>query len=89
MRAPFAESIMLLSSVSVATAVELFASVRIKYRLVAISIHSKALDKIMSLARMVRRDITRNASMTLSAHYFQSNDRCIVIGESAAFPATI
>src|SRR3979490_291489 len=47
-----------LSSVSVATAVELFASWRVRYKFVATSIHSKAPDKMIRRTRMVRRDIT-------------------------------
>ena len=49
---------MLLSSVSRATAAELLASLLVRYRLVAINMHSNAPDKMMRRERMVRRDIT-------------------------------
>src|SRR6478609_9633568 len=51
-----------LSSVSLATAAELFASLLVKYRLVATSMHSKAPDKMIRRARMVKRKITLGTS---------------------------
>jgi len=56
------DSIMPLSSVSVATAVELFASLLVRYKFVATSMHSKAPDKMIRRERMVRRDITLDIS---------------------------
>jgi hypothetical protein len=48
----------LLSSVSLATAAELLASLFVRYKFVAINMHSNAPDKMMRRERMVRRDIT-------------------------------
>src|ERR1700730_4082832 len=61
-RALFADSIMPLSSVSVATAAELFARLLVRYKLVATSMHSTAPDKMIRRERMVRRDITLDIS---------------------------
>ena len=80
MRAPFADSIMLLSSVSVATAVEFFASVRVRYKLVAISMHSNAPDNIMSLALAVADAVShlRPLPVEQASTYDDWGDRDIV-----------
>src|ERR1700676_982978 len=61
-RAPFADSITPLSSASFATAAELFASLFVRYKFVAMTMHSKTPDKMMRRERMVRRDITIDIS---------------------------
>ena len=75
----------------IATAVEFFASVRIRYRLVAMSMHSSTPDKITSLARMVRRDITRETSrQTLQptfGPYLETRLRRLMVGEVATSSA--
>ncbi len=92
MRAPFADSMMLLSSVSVATAAEFFASVRIRYRLVEISMHSSTPDKITNLVRMVKRDINRETSRRMPqptfGPYLDTRLRCMMFGETATSSAT-